>query len=167
LNDIMEGWSDFYQVIGATAGTLIGLIFVVVSLGADHAKAGDEHRLRVGVTPTLIHFASLLLCALSMLAPLSNAARAIAVGLIGCAGLGYMVNLAFLVPKRIKAEERQTLWFGILPVLGYAGFMVTAAAWALASSLAPEIGGIASVVLLVAALHNCWSMTLLIISRPN
>jgi hypothetical protein len=78
-----------------------------------------------------------------------------------------MVNLAFLVPKRIKAEERQTLWFGILPILGYAGFMVTAAAWALASGLAPEIGGIASVVLLVAALHNCWSMTLLIISRPN
>jgi hypothetical protein len=49
--DPMEGWSDFYTLIGATAGTLIGLIFVVVSLGADHAKAGDERRTRVGVTP--------------------------------------------------------------------------------------------------------------------
>jgi hypothetical protein len=68
LIDVMEGWSDFYTLIGATAGTLIGLIFVVISLGADHAKAGDEHRLRIGVT-TLVHFASLLLCALSMMAP--------------------------------------------------------------------------------------------------
>jgi hypothetical protein len=122
----MEGWSDFYTLIGATAGTLIGLIFVVISLGADHAKAGDEHRLRIGVT-TLVHFASLLLCALSMMAPLSNAARSLAVGLIGCAGLGYMVNLSFLAPKRIRAEERKTFWFGILPIVAYAGFLVTAA----------------------------------------
>jgi hypothetical protein len=166
LIDVMEGWSDFYTLIGATAGTLIGLIFVVISLGADHAKAGDEHRLRIGVT-TLVHFASLLLCTLSMMAPLSNAARSLAVGLIGCAGLGYMVNLAFLAPKRIRAEERKTFWFGILPIVAYAGFLVTAAAWALAASFAPEISALACVVLLVAALHNCWAMTLLIISRPR
>ena len=106
MTDVMEGWSDFYTLIGSTAATLIGLIFVVINLGADHAKKGDEHRLRVGVTPTLVHFASLLFSALAMMAPLSDMARAIAVGLIGCAGLGYMVNLAFLVPKGIKAEER-------------------------------------------------------------
>jgi hypothetical protein len=39
--------------------------------------------------------------------------------------------------------------------------------WVLASSLAPEIGGLACVVLLAAALHNCWTMTLIIISRPG
>jgi hypothetical protein len=50
----MEGWSDFYTLVGSTAATLIGLIFVVISLGADHAKKGDEHRLRVGVTPALV-----------------------------------------------------------------------------------------------------------------
>ena len=37
----MEGWSDFYTLVGSTAATLIGLIFVVISLGADHAR--DEH----------------------------------------------------------------------------------------------------------------------------
>ena len=102
-----------------------------------------------------------------MMAPLSDMARALAVGLIGCAGLGYMVNLAFLVTKGIKAEERQPIWFGLLPLVAYTGFLMTAAAWALASSLAPEIGGLACVVLLVAALHNCWTMTLIIISRPS
>mgnify|MGYP006886484274 CR=1 FL=1 len=49
--DVMEGWSDFYTLVGSTAATLIGLIFVVISLGADHAKKGDEHQLRVGVDP--------------------------------------------------------------------------------------------------------------------
>jgi hypothetical protein len=163
--DPMEGWSDFYQLIGATAGTLIGLIFVVVSLGADHAKAGDEHRTRIGVTPTLVHFTALLVSALSMLAPLSNTARAVILGLIGCAGLAYLLNLALLVSKRIKAEERDTLWFGVLPMAAYAGFLVTGAAWALAADFAPQIGALASVILLVAALHNSWEMTLIIIGR--
>jgi peptidoglycan/LPS O-acetylase OafA/YrhL len=162
----MADWSDFYTLIGSTAATLIGLIFVVISLGADHAKAGDEHPADWRY-PTLIHFASLLFGALAMMAPLSDMARALAIGLIGCVGLSYMANLAFLASKRIKAEERQTLWFGILPIVGYAGFLVTAAAWALASSFAPEIGGLACVVLLAAALHNCWTMTLIIISRPD
>ncbi len=71
------------------------------------------------------------------------------------------------MPKGIKAEERQPIWFRILPLVAYTGFLMTAAAWTLASSLAPEIGGLACVVLLVAALHNCWTMTLIIISRPS
>ena len=50
--------------------------------------------------------------------------------------------------------------------MAYTGFLMTAAAWALASSLAPEIGGLACVVLLVAAL-NCSTMTLIILSRPS
>jgi hypothetical protein len=74
--DPMEDWSDFSTLIGATAATLIGLIFVVVSLGADHAKAGDEHRARVGVIPTLVNFAVLLVSAL----------RAVILSLIGSAG---------------------------------------------------------------------------------
>jgi hypothetical protein len=49
----------------------------------------------------------------------------------------------------------------------YAGFLVTGVAWALAASSAPEIGGLASVLLLVAALHNSWEMTLIIVSRPG
>lgn len=102
-----------------------------------------------------------------MLAPLSNSARAVVLGLIGCAGLGYLLNLALLASKRIKKEERDTLWFGVLPIVAYAGIVVTGAAWALAPDFAPEIGGLASVMLLVAALHNSWEMTLIIVGRPN
>jgi hypothetical protein len=116
LVDVMEGWSDFYTLVGSTAATLIGLIFVVISLGADHAKKGDEHRLRVGVTPTLVHFASLLFSALAMMAPLSDIARALAVGLIGCAGLGYVVNLAFSCPKGSRPRNVSPFGSGSCPL---------------------------------------------------
>jgi hypothetical protein len=46
------------MLAGGTAGTLIGLVFVVITLGIDHAKAGDEIRTRLFVTPVLVRFAS-------------------------------------------------------------------------------------------------------------
>jgi hypothetical protein len=61
--------------------------------------------------------------------------------------LTYLVNLALLASKRIKDEERDTLWFGVLPMAAYAGFLVTGAARAIAPEYAPEIGGFASVCL--------------------
>lgn len=92
----MANWDNFYMLVGSTAGTLVGLIFVVVSLGADRAKSGDEDRTRIFVTPVLVNFASLLLIALAVLAPVSNMLRALILGALGCAGLAYVANLALL-----------------------------------------------------------------------
>jgi hypothetical protein len=68
----MSPWHEFYMLVGATAGVLIGLIFVVISIGADHTMEGDEHRIRVFVTPVLTHFPALLFLALAMLAAVSD-----------------------------------------------------------------------------------------------
>jgi len=65
----MDDWDGFYALTGGTAGTLIGLIFVVIALGMDHAKEGDTDRLRLFVTPILVYFASLLIIALAMVPP--------------------------------------------------------------------------------------------------
>ncbi len=48
---------------GGTAGTLIGLIFVVITLGMDHAKDGDTAASVSSSRPILVYFASLLICA--------------------------------------------------------------------------------------------------------
>jgi hypothetical protein len=163
----MPNWDNFYLLIGGTAGTLIGLIFVVLSFGAERAKAGDDDRTRILVIPVLVHFASLLLIALAMLAPVSNPIRAGLLGLIGCAGLGYAANLALLAQKRIKAAEREPLWDAALPIAAYVCLLVSAAAWALAASFAGLIGATASVILLATALRNSWTITLTIMDRPK
>lgn len=163
----MPNWDNFYLLIGGTAGTLIGLILVVLSFGADHAKAGDEDRRRIFVAPVLVLFASLLLIALAMLAPVSNLVRAGVLGLIGCAGLGYAANLALLAQKQIQAAEREPLWDAVLPITAYVCLLVSAAAWALTASFAGLIGAIASVILLATALRNGWTITLAIMDRPK
>jgi hypothetical protein len=163
----MPNWDNFYMLIGGVAGTLIGLIFVVLSLGAQRAKAGDEDRARIFVTPVLVHFASLLPIALAMLAPVSNLVRAGVLGLIGCAGLAYAANLALLAQKRVNTSEREPLWDALLPIATYVCVLVSAAAWALAASFAGLIGAIASVILLATALRNSWAITLAIMDRPK
>jgi hypothetical protein len=65
-----RGDSDgFYALTGGTAGALIGLIFVVITLGMEHAKEGDTVRTRPFVTSVLVYFASLLITWLAMIPP--------------------------------------------------------------------------------------------------
>jgi hypothetical protein len=163
----MADWSNFYMLAGGVAGTLIGLIFVVVTFGVDHAQSGDADRTRIFITPVLVHFASLLLIALAMVAPVSNLVRASLLGLIGCAGLAYAANLALLAKTRIEPTERELLWDALLPIAAYVCLAIAAAAFALAASFADEMGAIASVLLLVAALRNSWAITLAIMGRPK
>jgi hypothetical protein len=84
----MDDWDGFYTLIGGTAGTLIGLIFVVITLGMEHAREGDTDRTRLFVTPILVYFASLLIISLAMIPPLSETARALALGLFASRVLG-------------------------------------------------------------------------------
>ena len=101
----MDDWDGFYALAGSTAGTLIGLIFVVITLGVEHTEEDDEHRLRLFITPVLVYFTSLLVIAMVMVPPLSAAGRAIALGAIGSAGLAYVMNLLLLSRRTLKIRR--------------------------------------------------------------
>jgi hypothetical protein len=161
----MDDWDAFYALTGGTAGTLIGLIFVVITLGMEHAKEGDTVRTRLFVTPILVYFASLLIVSLAMIPPLLEATRALALGVIGCAGLGYAINLAFLLRRLATPEEIEVLWDIVLPIVSYSLLVFSAAAWALKAPFADLSGAAAVVILLIAALRKSWVVTLYIASR--
>ncbi len=56
----MHDWQTFYFMIGTASATLIGLMFIAVSLGADLPAATDSNGISTFVTPMLIHFGSVL-----------------------------------------------------------------------------------------------------------
>ena len=161
----MHDWNNFYLLAGGTAGTLIGLIFVVITLGIEHRQPRDSDRTHRFVTPILVHFTSLLVIALVMVAPASASTRAVALGVIGCAGLAYVMNLALMSRRRAKSDERELVWDVLLPIASYVLIATAAAAWALQASFANAIGAVAVVILLVAALRNSWMITLAIAGR--
>jgi len=163
----MADWDGFYALIGGTAGALIGLIFVVITLGMEHAKEGDTVRTRLFVTPILVYFASLLINSLAMIPPLSDVTRALALGVIGCAGLGYTINLALLLRRLAAPEEIEALWDIVLPIASYSLLVFSAAAWALKAPFANLSGAAAVVVLLIVAPRKSWVVTLYIASRKR
>lgn len=161
----MEGWTDFYMLVGSTAGTLIGLIFVVITLGMERAHKDDELRTRLYVTPTLVHFTALVVIALTMIAPLAPATRAFILAALGCAGLFYVANVSLTSWRRRDLGEPELLWETLFPILSYVLVTAAAAAWALNASFAAAIGAVASALLLVTALRNSWITTLVIGGR--
>ena len=66
----LAGWENFYVIVGSSAGALIGLQFVAITLIAnrpvvtDQAQAGDAF-----ATPTVVHFGAVLLLSATASAP--------------------------------------------------------------------------------------------------
>ena len=73
----LAGWENFYVIVGSSAGALIGLQFVVITLIADkpiargQSQAGDAF-----ATPTIVHFGAVLLLAAVVSAPWHGVATA-------------------------------------------------------------------------------------------
>src|SRR5438445_9975490 len=87
----MSEWESFYVIVGSSAGALIGLQFVVITLIAERPS------LRVGEagaafsTPSVVHFGVVLLLSAIASAPWNGiSVAAILWGLVGVAGIGYV-----------------------------------------------------------------------------
>src|SRR5437764_216621 len=99
----LSGWVNFYVIVGSSAGALIGLQFVVMTLISnrpitrDDARAGDAFS-----TPTVVHFGVVLLLSAVGSAPWDGiTAVAVLWGLVGLAGVVYVV----LVARRLRLQN--------------------------------------------------------------
>ena len=63
-------WANFYVIVGSSAGALIGLQFVVVTLIARTPAAGSQAEASAAfATPTVVHFGTVLLLAAARRCP--------------------------------------------------------------------------------------------------
>src|SRR6185437_9147750 len=66
----LSGWENFYVIVGSSAGALIGLQFVVITLIADlPIGRGAEQGAEAFATPTIVHFGTVLLLSAILNAP--------------------------------------------------------------------------------------------------
>jgi hypothetical protein len=70
---MLHGWENFF-IVGATAGaTLIGLLFVAITLGAGLSTPQGLDATRAFLTPTLIRFGGVLFECMAVLPPWPSA----------------------------------------------------------------------------------------------
>ncbi len=157
------GWESFYVVTSTAAATLIGLMFVVISLGADIAKTEKAHGVAQFVTPTFAHFAGVLFASLVLLAPWPSAlAPSIVLGLSAAASLCYIMISSSGVTRLAFVQlgwDDYLFYFG-LPFLANIGLIVFAVGLTLAMPYV--FYGIAACIALqlLVATRNSWNVAL-------
>src|SRR6476646_294578 len=156
----LSAWENFYVIVGSSAGALIGLQFVVLTLiasrpvGHGTAQAGAAF-----ATPTIVHFGAVLLLAGILSAPWQEITPAAVLwGLLGLCGIVYaaVVVRRMLRQGAYKPVFEDWLFHVLLPFAAYATLAVTA--FATRSYLSGALFGIgaAALLLLFVGIHNAW-----------
>lgn len=167
---MFDGWDSFYSMVGQAAGTLIGLMFVVITLaatlGGDIRRKASETAVPLMVTPTLIHFGAVLFIAMVALVPKGSNGAApaclLACGLAGSAyvvvtGIGIFSNRSSLMdPSDYGAHAAYVPIPAIAYLLIVVNSVASLAGWC-HSSLAVAAG---VAILLAAGIRNAWGMAL-------
>jgi hypothetical protein len=158
----LSGWANFYVIVGSSAGALIGLQFVVMTLVANMPiTRGDAQAGQSFTTPTVVHFGVVLLLSAAASAPWEGiAAVTVLWGLVGFGGVGYVVVVARRVQSQTMYQTvfEDRLFHVLLPLTAYV--MLAVSAWAAYSHLRRGlflVGG-AALLLLFVGIHNAWDI---------
>jgi hypothetical protein len=165
---MLHAWDNFYVTAGTAAATLIGLLFVAVTVGTGFSTSKIEQGTRGFLTPTLIRFVGVLLLSLAVLAPWPSAlSLAIILLLGGIAGLAQQLQVVVMRHKVGWALHDWRDWvpYVVVPALGSASLVAGALGLLGEKSFAPYAIAGATVLLLLAGLYGAWDLTLWIVKN--
>jgi len=159
---MLHGWSNFFIMAGTAGATLIGLLFVALTVGTGFSTVRGLHSTRAFLTPTLVHFGTVLFQCLAVLAPWPSMwPIGILLGLDGLAGLAYQIHVILMQRKVAFASPDRVDWvlFSIAPALGYTSLTVGGVGLIAEKSFAPYAIAGAIMLLLFAGVHGAWDLT--------
>jgi hypothetical protein len=164
-------WHDFAILLGTAAATLIGLLFVAASVGTSVFTWERQGALRVFLSPSVVHFCTILAASLITVAPIPTAF--ILGVLITASGLLGAVYVALVWRTMIRdgyiksLDLTDRLWYASAPALGYATLIAAGITMALGLTPACIIYAVALALLLVAGIRNAWDITTWIILKTG
>ena len=141
----LAGWQNFYVIVGSSAGALIGLQFVVMSVIIGTARGRlDPAAGAAFATPTIIHFGTVLGLSAVMSAPWKADGIPINIcGLVGLAGVAYAMMVTRRMRRQIayRPEFEDWLFHVVLPFAAYV--TLTTSAYTARSSVYESLVSIA------------------------
>ncbi len=169
---VASGWEAFYTIVGSSAGALIGLQFVVISLIATRpVKPGVTDAGSAFATPSVVHFSAVLFLSALLTVPSDETSLVAALwGLMGLAGIGYVLVVARRMRRQThyKPVWEDWLFHVLLPLAAYAVLAVSAVLALFAASPSLFLIAAAALVLLFTGVHNAWDAVMyVVLVRPR
>ncbi len=168
MNELVR-WANIYLLMSTASATLIGLLFVIITVAAERGLAATA-KIPVYLTPTVIYFASVLLLAALLTFPNHTQLTAIlCICLVGAVGLVYSGSLFIRrsVRKSYYDEMRHPIVYAAFP---FAAFAVLV--WGGAQVFYDHTRGLTLVAagmlsLLAVAIRNSWAIAVGVVSTPR
>jgi len=155
----LAAWDGFYVIVGSSAGALIGLQFVVLTLVSQRPPVRAADAGAAFATPTIVHFGASLLVSVLLRVPFRTAVPAAVLwGLAGIGGAAYTAVVAGRMRRQdvYRPVSEDWLFHVALPLAAYAGLAVSSF-FARADLAAALFGpGAAAALLLFVGIHNAW-----------
>ena len=163
----LERWANFYLLMSAAAATLLGLMFVVITLAAER-RSGDVAEIPVYLTPTIIYFASVLyLAALLTIPNHTRLTASLCTCLGGVAGLVY--SASFLFGRRGKKNYsglQEWIDYAVVPFAAYGLYVFGGVLYLRAPQRGLTLVAAGMLSLLAVAIRNSWAIAIDVISNP-
>jgi hypothetical protein len=157
LND----WNNFYVIVGSSAAALTGLTFVVIALIAD-IQPTSHTGVRAFLTPTIVHFGSVLALAAFMCVPqqsiLSLSVGFGLLGAVGCIYIGFVAwHMAYTLSAYSPARD-DWIFYVILPLVAYLDLLGMGVVLRRQPDAALDGAATAAVWLLFNGIRNAWDI---------
>ncbi|MGH7978977.1 MAG: hypothetical protein ACREE6_06340 [Limisphaerales bacterium] len=156
----LNEWANFYLIVGPSAGALIGLQFVVVTLIADAPVAQEDAQASGAFsTPSVVHFGAVLFLSAILVAPGPNILPlSFLWGSLGLLGVVYsLIVICRLRTQTVyKPVVEDWLFHSLFPLAAYV--VLTASACLSGSHEQPALFLVAAgvLLLLLVGIHNAW-----------
>src|SRR5215475_8937602 len=169
LAALLRDWHDFYVLVGTASATLVGLMFIAISIGTSIFNEDLCIGMTAFITPTVVHFAAALFTCLLVTIPTQSwytLGGLLAAG--GLAGSLYCGSLAVRIIVRTHVDLSDRLFYALLPLFGYMLALVSAVLLLMHSTVSADLIAAAVLILLLAAIRNAWDMMVwIVIKTPS
>jgi len=164
---MFDGWSSFFAMTGSAGATLVGLLFIVVTLNTDLSTSRTLDIARASMTPALYSFGGVMFQSMIALVPWRSPWHGGAVlVLVGILGLIYRVH-AVRVRNSLHLRSIQGpvdwVFHNGLPVGASVILILGGAGWVAGAVFAPFAIAGASTLLLASGIYRTWGETLALI----
>lgn len=164
---MLAPWANYFTLTGTAGATLVGLLFVVVTLNTTLSTSRTLDIAHASMTPALYSFTDVLLQSMIVLAPWgSDRPMGIALVILGAGGLAYRLNrVRVRRTLNLKAIHGlvDRLFHNAVPVIASLALMSGGLGLVLESEMATFAVAGSSLLPLVSGIYRTWGETLALI----